>query len=131
MITLEWGSLVVGLISFLTLISTLIATWRSIARLKKDVVASLQALVCSEIEKKIEPFAHNQLDVLRCSIVRAHNQYKKDGSISRYVLQSIEDLFRDYKNASGNGFVDSLMAELRELPDYSDTRKQYNDKERG
>jgi hypothetical protein len=131
MITLEWGSLIVGFISFLTLISTLIATWRSIARLKKDVVESLKSLVCSEVEKKIEPFINNQLDVLRCSIIRAHNQYKKDGSISRYVLQSVEELFSDYKKLSGNGFVDSLMAELRELPDYSDTRKQYNDKERG
>jgi hypothetical protein len=128
MITLQLGELITLVISAITLLATMIATWRSVAQLKKDLMAQLKTLVCIQIDEKIKPFAENQLDVLRCSIIRAHNAYKTEGLISRYVLQSVEELFTDYKALSGNGFVDTLMNELRQLPEQRQDRHIHDTK---
>jgi hypothetical protein len=123
MITLSWGSLVAALISFLTLIATMIATWRSIIQLKKDVITSIKTLVCAEVDTKIQPFVANQADVLRYTITRAHMDHMQQGFIDKYSLQALEYLYTDYHNMNKNGFVDTLMEELRDLPSFKDVSK--------
>jgi hypothetical protein len=116
MITLSWGELIAGGIAFLTLIGTMIGTWRSIAKLKSDIITGIKSLVCAEIDMKIQPFISNQADVLRYTITRAHSDHMRNGYIDKYSLQALEALYRDYHCMNQNGFVDTLMLELRELP---------------
>ena len=49
-------------------------------------------------------------------IVQAHNHFTDKGSISKFSLQSIENLFKVYKLLKGNGFVEELMKDIRALP---------------
>lgn len=116
MITLSWGSLLAAIISFFTLIGTMIATFRAIANLKKDLANGLKELICVEIEKKIQPFVMNQADVLRYTITKAHMEHMQQGYIDKYSLQALECIYKDYHDMNKNGFVDGLMGDLRELP---------------
>jgi hypothetical protein len=113
MITLSWE----GIVLFFASIATLIGAWRSIVNLKRDIIKNIKVFVCSEIDARLKPFVDNQADVLRYSITRAHAQHVREGAIDKYSLQALEALYRDYKSLNQNGFVDTLMAELRELPD--------------
>ena len=49
-------------------------------------------------------------------IVQAHDYFSGKGSIGKYSLATLEELFTEYQKMGGNGFVRGLMEEIRELP---------------
>ncbi len=49
-------------------------------------------------------------------IVQAHDYFVGKGSIGKYSLATLEELFGEYERLGGNGFVHGLMEEIRELP---------------
>jgi len=112
MFTVTWE----GLVMFVASIVTLIGAWRSISTLKRDIQKTIKSFVCAEIDLKIQPFISNQADVLRYTITRAHSDHMLKGYIDKYSLQALEYLYRDYHSMNQNGFVDTLMEEMRELP---------------
>ena len=110
--TITWESLVL----FAAGIITLLGAWRAIITLKRDILKNVEDFVCASVDKKIGPFVANQADVLRYSITRAHAEYSRRGAVDKYSLQALEYLYQDYHALNGNGFVDGLMEELRDLP---------------
>ena len=109
---ITWESIVV----FAAAILTILGAWRQIVTLKRDILKNVQEFVCKAVTEELKPFVSNQADVLRYSITRAHADYIRQGYIDKYALQALEYLYRDYHGMNGNGFVDGLMHELRELP---------------
>lgn len=49
-------------------------------------------------------------------IVQAHDYFVGKGSIGKYSIATLEELFAEYEKLGGNGFVHGLMEEIRELP---------------
>ena len=109
---ITWESIVV----FAAAILTILGAWRQIVTLKRDILKNVEAFVCNSVKDQLKPFVDNQADVLRYSITRAHADYIRQGYVDKYALQALEYLYRDYHSLNGNGFVDGLMHELRELP---------------
>lgn len=54
--------------------------------------------------------------VLKNSIVRTHREFMAEKEIGRYSLQSVLDMYEQYKALGGNAFVDEIIQELKELP---------------
>jgi hypothetical protein len=54
--------------------------------------------------------------VLKNSITRAHREFTAKGEIGRFALQSVIDMHTQYKALGGNGFVDEIVEEIKELP---------------
>jgi hypothetical protein len=119
MITVTWQ----GLVLFASSVSVVIGAWISIINLKRDIMKSIKTFICAEVEVKLKPFVDNQTDVLRYSITRAHTDHMLRGYIDKYNLQALEYLYRDYHAMNQNGFVDTLMEELRNLPSSPQTTK--------
>jgi hypothetical protein len=111
-LTVTWE----GVAMFIASITTLIGAWRSIVTLKRDILKNIKNFICAEVDLKLKPYVDCQADVLRYSITRAHAQHTKDGYVDKYSLQALEYLYKDYHSLSGNGFVDTLMEELRNMP---------------
>ena len=53
---------------------------------------------------------------LQYTITRAHEEYKRAGSISTYSLRCLTDLYTQYKALGGNSFIDALIAEIKQIP---------------
>lgn len=124
MFTVTWE----GLVMFAASIATLIGAWRSIATLKRDIIKNIKSFVCAEVDSKLSPFVKNQADVLRYTITKAHMDHMKSGYIDKYSLQALEYLYKDYHDMSQNGFVDTLMVELRGLPSEPSYTRRATDK---
>lgn len=56
------------------------------------------------------------LKSMRYSIVRAGEEYVSMGKITIRQLRSLEELFEDYHDKHGNGYVTTLMRRVRVLP---------------
>lgn len=56
-----------------------------------------------------------QKTLIKDRIVQAHDYFCGKGSIGKYSLATIEELYQVYKDLGGNSFVESLMHEIREL----------------
>lgn len=61
---------------------------------------------------------HNKADLkkMRYSIVRAGEEYVSEGRITIRQLKSLEEMFDEYHDMHGNGYVATLMTKVRELP---------------
>jgi len=70
----------------------------------------------AELREEIKKSNRATCSTLRYSISRAHREYTKDKKIGRHALQSIIDMYERYKELGGNGFVDTLINELKTLP---------------
>ena len=57
----------------------------------------------------------SQMVMIKDRIVQAHDYFCGKGSIGKYSLSTLEELFEMYKQLGGNSFVESLMHEIREL----------------
>ena len=53
---------------------------------------------------------------MRYQIVRAGEEYVSVGRITIRQLRSLEELFEDYHDKHGNGYVTTLMRKVRSLP---------------
>ena len=53
---------------------------------------------------------------MRYSIVRAGEEYVSMGKITIRQLRALEELFEDYHDKHGNGYVTTLMRKVRALP---------------
>ena len=56
------------------------------------------------------------LKSMRYSIVRAGEEYVSMGKITIRQLRALEELFEDYHDKHGNGYVTTLMSKVRALP---------------
>jgi len=56
------------------------------------------------------------LKSMRYSIVRAGEEYVSMGKITIRQLRALEELFEDYHDKHGNGYVTTLMRKVRALP---------------
>ena len=53
---------------------------------------------------------------IRYLIVRAGEEYVSKGEITIRQLRSLEEMFEDYHDKHGNGYVTTLMRKVRTLP---------------
>ncbi len=104
----DWGAVA----SAITAVSTVGAlVIQQIKKLMKQHTAPLEALKAALDNNNAATCA-----ALKYSIVRAHEDYTKAGKIGRLTLECVLDMFRQYQALGGNGFVEELVADLRELP---------------
>lgn len=54
--------------------------------------------------------------LLRDRIIQAYNHYKDKNNCPIYALENIEKMYNEYKSLGGNGTIQQLVGELRELP---------------
>jgi len=94
---LEIGATVGAVMTMITLI-----TW--LVRTLKKVVTPLQEIRTATLSS------------LKYSMARAHREYTQNGRISRIALECVCDMFSRYKALGGNGFIDTLINELKNLP---------------
>lgn len=57
-----------------------------------------------------------QKATMRDILVQRHDYFMSRGHIGKYSLASIEEMFRNYEDLGGNGFVRELMEDIRGLP---------------
>lgn len=89
--------------------------------LKKKIIIHDEKI--DNLDKKIDKILHaldkqdkEELSRLRHSIVRAGEEYVKQGSITIRQLRSLEELFDEYHNErKANGYVTTLMMKVRSL----------------
>jgi len=79
-----------------------LATW--VVKTLKKISVPLQGIKSASVSS------------LRYSIVLAHREYKQNGVISRMALECVCDMYAQYINLGGNGFIVALMEELKRLP---------------
>ena len=111
-LVLTWEGMVAIAVGVVTMLTALGMMYR----LKKSILKGVESYISRAVTDQLAPFVTNQADVLRYSITRAHAQYVDEGMIDKYTLQALEALYRDYHSMNQNGFVDTLMVEMRELP---------------
>ena len=58
----------------------------------------------------------SQRAMIRDILVQKHDHFMEKGSISKFYLSSVENLYKNYKALGGNGFVEGLMEEIRKIP---------------
>ena len=54
--------------------------------------------------------------LLRDRIIQSCNNYRDKGYCPLYVRDNINNLFKEYKELGGNGTVEALINETKELP---------------
>lgn len=70
----------------------------------------------TSIQNNLSKREKADLKTLRYSIVRAGEEYVSIGRITIRQLRSLEELFEDYHDKHGNGYVTTLMLKVRNLP---------------
>lgn len=70
----------------------------------------------SYIQKNLNKRDEVDLRSMRYSIVRAGEEYVSMGKITIRQLRALEELFEDYHDKHGNGYVTTLMRKVRALP---------------
>lgn len=68
------------------------------------------------IQARLKEDEKVELKKLRYSIVRAGEEYVSTGSVTIRQLKVLEELFEDYHDKHGNGYVTTLMRKVRALP---------------
>ena len=57
-----------------------------------------------------------QRSLIKARIVQTHDSCCEKGSIGKYSLETVEDLFKQYTALGGNSFIVGMMEDIRELP---------------
>ena len=78
--------------------------WRYISKRLKDIKITYTVL------------QEAQRDTMRYQIVQAHDYFMGKGCIGKYSLDCIEAMYESYHKLGGNGFIHSIMTEIRALP---------------
>lgn len=53
--------------------------------------------------------------LLRSNIIELYNKYKLSNCITLAEKENIENLYKEYKENGGNGFIDNLIEEIRDM----------------
>ena len=68
------------------------------------------------IQNNLDKRDEADLKRIRYSIVRAGEEYISVGEITIRQLKALEEMFEDYHDKHGNGYVTTLMHKVRALP---------------
>ncbi len=104
----DWGAVATAILALSTMGGLIL---RQIKKLIKQHTEPLDAL-----KKSLDSNNAATRAALKYSIVRAHEEYAKAGRIGRLTLECVLDMHKQYQELGGNGFVEDLVADLRELP---------------
>ena len=66
--------------------------------------------------KKQKAIENGVKALLRDRIIQSCNNYREKGYCPIYARDSINNLFKEYKELGGNGTIEALVNETRELP---------------
>lgn len=75
--------------------------------------------VASEIKEQREKQSAMEKGIkalLRDRIVQTYNHYKEKGYCPIYALENVEELYVEYQALGGNGTMEKLYEDLKELP---------------
>lgn len=53
--------------------------------------------------------------MIKDRLVTAHDYFCQKGSIGKYSLETLEELYSEYSDLGGNGFIKCMMNDIREL----------------
>lgn len=70
----------------------------------------------NKIEEQLELLKTSDMHDIKGWIVEKHHNLTKQGWVDDFTMDTIEYRYSDYKAEHGNSYIDSLMAELRQLP---------------
>lgn len=108
----------IGLSQVATFVALLVGLTTLWAVLKKPIQSILDTIkqhgIMIEESNKRHDKAINA--ILSNEISRMHKEYTMIGSIDRLALQSVINLYEQYKALGGNGYIDSEMNDLKSLP---------------
>lgn len=68
------------------------------------------------IQNKLNKHEEANIKRMRYSLVRAGEEYVSIGEITIRQLKSLEEMFEEYHEHHGNGYVTTLMRKVRALP---------------
>ena len=80
----------------------------------KQLKAINDKLTC--IQNNLKARDKADLKSIRYSIVRAGEEYVSLGKITIRQLKALEEMYEEYHDRHGNGYVATLMQKVRELP---------------
>lgn len=126
---IAWITVIVGIIA--TIVMWTIKLYKAIEKtheikeenlgfrkMVKDHDAQLKLIneKLSCIQENLSKRDKADLKSMRYSIVRAGEEYISMGKITIRQLKVLEELFEDYHDKHGNGYVTTLMRKVRALP---------------
>lgn len=54
--------------------------------------------------------------LLKVKIIERYNEYSKLENVTIYDKETIDQLYREYKNLGGNGVIEKLIKEIEDIP---------------
>lgn len=68
-----------------------------------------------KIAKEFSVLQKSQRLMIKDRLVSAHDYFCTKGSIGKYSLETLEELYGEYGELGGNGFIKTMMNDIREL----------------
>lgn len=81
-------------------------------------VLILMGVLLKKVKKEVAGFKATQNGVqslLRDKIIDKYDKYKETNKIPLYAKESIMHLYDDYKALGGNGVIEDIIEEIREM----------------
>lgn len=75
--------------------------------------------LCTKIKRQNERQKYIEKGVqalLKDRLIERYRQFKKVGEISILDKESIDTMYKEYKNLGGNGAISQLIEEIQDLP---------------
>ena len=126
---IAWGAVIVGIITaIITVTIKLYKIFDKTHKMKEENLEFRQMVKKHEeqlglINEKLSSIQENlskrdEIDLknMRYQIVRAGEEYVSVGHVTIRQLRSLEELFEEYHDKHGNGYVTTLMRKVRSLP---------------
>lgn len=66
--------------------------------------------------KEVDSAKNGVKALLRDAIIQQYNKYEERGFVPIYARESMEQMYKEYKNLGGNGAIENLVAKLHRLP---------------
>lgn len=81
------------------------------------LTSAVTALVTTlkKTAKEFKALQKSQRIMIKDRLVSAHDYFCTKGTIGKYSLETLEELYGEYKDLGGNGFVKSMMNEIRKI----------------
>lgn len=83
------------------------------------ILTTLTSAAIAVIRKSMNEYKcvkSSQRLLIKDRIVEAHDYFCGKGNIGKYSRSILDELYEQYCSMGGNGFVESLMDDIRELP---------------
>lgn len=65
--------------------------------------------------KEFKTIERSQRIMMKDRLVSAHDYFCSKGNIGKYSLETLEELYSEYAELGGNGFIKSMMNDIRNL----------------